>query len=671
MYIILSPIFFALLSSFSQLLAKNTKFAKFISAVLLGISGLSAIFFGILTLLHKGNVTFEIPVGINNIFWHFRLDALSGFFYIIIGIITTVVAIYAPAYLRSYKKNNSIKFINFFTGLFIAGMSLVLVANDVYTFMFSWEIMSLSSYFLVIEQHQYTANRKAAFIYLIMAHASGLLILSAFAFLMKTSGDYTFASFHNIDMPFMWANIAFFCAFLGFGMKAGIVPLHVWLPQAHPVAPSHISALMSGVMLKIAIYGFIRFCFSFFTSIHWQWGVVVVSFGTISAIMGILYAIVQNDLKRLLAYSSVENIGIIFIGIGFAMIFFATNYPLLATLGLIAALYHCLNHAIFKSLLFLNAGAIIQQSHEHDLEQMGGLVHRMPQTAFLFLIGCISISALPPFNGFVSEWLTFQSALQAPILQSGILRILIPVTAAILALTGAITAACFVKVFGIAFLGKPRVSNIKSPRETSISIRFSMLVLGIICLLLGVFPTFIINAINNICSEILGITLLNNSTNNWLWLFPKTNNIASYSAPLIIVGILSGLFLAYLLMKLIPHKLKDKTALPWDCGFGGLNSRMQYSATAFAMPIRRIFSSIWKVEETIEKNNSTKSNAIKFDGIKYNLIVSDRIWLFFYEPLTKLIYKITRIAARMQGGNIRIYLIYILATLLILLWTIA
>jgi hypothetical protein len=663
MLLIIISLSLALLASTSALITKKNKAITLLNSLFLASSGVSATLVSVLTILNKNAIFFTLPFGINNWSWHFHFDALSSFFFAILGIITFVISIYAPSYLRQYQKNSSLKLVTFFTGLFIFSMYLVLIANDIFTFMFSWELMSISSYFLVIENHQHTANRKAAFIYLLMAHLSGLLILSGFSVLAKFSNNYIFTYFANANIPAAFASIAFVFALLGFGTKAGIVPFHVWLPKAHPVAPSHISALMSGVMLKIAIYGFIRFCFVFLPAMQWEWGVIVIIIGTISALIGILSAITQNDLKKLLAYSSIENVGIIFIGLGLSIIFLATNHPILATLGLIAALYHALNHAIFKSLLFLNAGAIIQRAHEHDLEKMGGLIHKMPQTALLFLVGCISISALPPFNGFISEWLTFQTALQAPILQSGLLRILIPVAAALLALTGTLTAACFVKVFGTVFLGKSRTHHILHSHETSVSMRFAMLILSILCLLFGIFPNFVINILNRITLELLHNTLSNTDVNQFLWLTPKTNNIASLSTILIMIGIITGLCLTYILIKIILNKkLQNKSSPPWDCGFGMLTTKMQYSATAFAMPIRKVFAPVWKIEENvITKNNE----------IKYSLQIYDKIWCYIYKPLETLLNKISRLTARIQGGNIRIYLLYILATLLILLWVIA
>jgi formate hydrogenlyase subunit 3/multisubunit Na+/H+ antiporter MnhD subunit len=633
--------------------------AKFFSFVLCGISGLAAAVAGLSTLISTNIITFQINSGFLDFIWQFKLDGLSGFFLAIVGLVVTCVAVYAPGYMCDYEKQRPITGMTFFTGLFIAGMYLVILANDIFSFMLAWELMSISSYFLVAYHHEHTENRNAAFIYLIMAHLSGLFILFGFGILAKFGNGFSFAAMQTANLTPIYANLAILFALIGFGMKAGIVPLHIWLPRAHPVAPSHISALMSGVMLKVAVYGFLRFYFSLIGKMNWQWGVIILIVGTVSALLGVLYALMQHDLKKLLAYHSVENIGIIFIGIGLSIIFLSTGHPVLGALGLIAALYHCLNHALFKSLLFLGAGAILQNSHENDLENMGGLIRKMPYTALFFLIGCISISALPPFNGFVSEWLTFQTALQAPTLTSEILRTIVPVAAAILALTGALAAGCFVKVYGVAFLGQARTSHVDKAKDPDYGMRLAMGLLAIFCLLFGILPTTVVNIINIIPNQLLGASLA--TTHNFLWLIPLSSTIASYNAPLILIYILILWFLCYLFLH-INRQRKIKFGKVWECGFGGINSRMQYSATAFAMPIRRVFKGVWPVKETVEKSGNK---------INYTLKVGDWIWQFCYEPLENFMLAISRVAARLQSGNIRLYLAYIFFTLILLLWIIA
>lgn len=649
---------------FSLIFKRWVGISKFIGFSSLGLSGICAAYAGVYAIISQNPVIYHINSGLPGIVWQFKLDSLSGFFFTIVGMVVVCVALYGPNYMRSYERQHSILGMTFFTGLFIAGMYLVLLAADLFSFLLAWELMSISSYFLVAYHHEHAVNREAAFVYLLMAHLSGLLILFAFGVLIKFSNGtgFGFDIMQVAQLPTMWAHIAFLLAFIGFGMKAGIVPLHVWLPRAHPVAPSHISALMSGVMLKVAIYGFLRFSFSLLRTIHWQWGVLVLVVGTASALLGVLYALMQHDLKKLLAYHSVENIGIILIGIGLAFVFLSTGYPLLGALGLIAALYHCLNHALFKSLLFLGAGSILQYGKEQDLEKMGGLIHKMPYTAAFFLIGCISISALPPFNGFVSEWLTFQTALQAAVVKSGVLRTIIPVAAALLALTGALAAACFVKVYGIAFLGQGRTRHIRHAREVSLAMRCAMGILAFLCLVFGILPTFTIHFINVIPQQLLGVGLA--KTANWLWLVPLSSSVASYSAIITCGSILGVMLLGYVLLHLRGKKsTKVVLAKPWDCGFGALSSRMQYSATAFAMPIRRVFKELWPITEKIERAAGA--------NLKYSLHIGDWVWKYLYDPFERWIFLFARSFAKIQGGNVRVYLAYAFFTLIILLWVVS
>ena len=638
--------------------------------VLLGVSGLSAIAAGFMDLLARKIFTAQLGLGLPWLAWHLRLDPLSGFFMVVTGIVVLAVAFYGPAYVRQYQQGpQPLSVLGFFTGLFITGMLLVLMADDAFLFLVAWELMSLSSYFLVTYQHQHASNRRAGYLYLLMAEISALLILLAFGVLAQFSHSFAFHAMREAHVPPFWATIAFVLAFLGFGLKAGLIPFHAWLPEAHPVAPSHISALMSGLMLKIAVYGLIRFSYGLLNQIHWEWGLVLLLMGTVSALWGVLYALMQHDLKRLLAYHSVENIGIIFMGLGLSMIFIGTGHPVLGVLGLIAALYHTLNHALFKSLLFLGSGAILMRTHEGDLEHMGGLIRRMPVTAFLFLIGCISISALPPFNGFVSEWLTFQSALQVSVLSNAVLRAIIPVTAALLALTGALAATCFVKVYGVAFLGRARTRRIRHAREVHWSMRVAMGILALLCLLFGVLPTVTIRILGSVTTLLLHRGLPSASLHGWLWLTPVSASVASYSAPLVVFGLILALGIGYVLLHPRRSSGAIRRAPAWDCGFGALSTRMQYTATAFSMPIRKIFHPAWQVEESTTVHLDPRE-PLRVASVDYGLHIGDRFWPVLYEPVSRWVLSAARFVSRIQTGRVRTYLAYSFVTLLVLLWLI-
>jgi formate hydrogenlyase subunit 3/multisubunit Na+/H+ antiporter MnhD subunit len=635
--------------------------------LLLGVSGAAAVAAGGWALLDNLKLSQQLALGLPWMHWHLRLDALSGFFFTVVGLLLVAVSFYGPAYVREFEGSKQpLAVLGLFTGLFAAGMLLVLLADDAFAFMVAWELMSVSSYFLVTYQHQNAPNRRAGFLYLLMAHVGALAILLGFGVLAGFGGgNFTFDAMRVAPLSPLWASIAFALAFFGFGMKAGLVPVHAWLPEAHPVAPSHISALMSGVMLKVAIYGFIRVTYDLVGDIQWQWGLAVLIVGTGSALLGVLYTLMQSDLKRLLAYSSVENIGIIFMGLGLSMIFLGTNHQVLGVIGLIAALYHVLNHAVFKGLLFLGAGAVLYRTHERDLERMGGLIHRMPVTAALFLVGCISISALPPFNGFVSEWLTFQAALQTPKLESGVLRAILPIAAALLALTGALAAAAFVKVYGVAFLGKARERRAAHAREVPAGMLIGMGMLAVLCLVLGVLPTTVIHALEAVPQLLLGQVPPSLTARGWLWLTPVSADAASYSAPLVFAAIAIIFIVGRLLLRRNANPIRRSA--PWDCGFGPLNARMQYTAAAFAQPIRRVFAGVWKVQEQVDVTHASAPASL-VSGVRHQLHIADWSWLKLYEPIGRLVLTGARHIGRLHSGHIRTYLMYTFATLLLLLW---
>jgi hydrogenase-4 component B len=653
-------------------LAVNTRrrYVQRIPFLLLGVSGVATVAAGGWALLGDVIATGQLPLGLPWLKWHVRLDPLSGFFFVLLGTLVAAVALYGPRYAREFARASR-GFggtLGAFTAVFVLGMQMLLLADDAFTFMIFWELMSVGGYLLVVYQHEHSANRQAAFLFLLLAHVGALVILVSFGVLAAFGGGFTFDEMRAAPLTPLWATLAFAFALAGFGTKAGIVPLHAWLPEAHPVAPSHISALMSGAMIKMGIYGMVRVTYDLIGTVRWEWGVVVLLLGTASALLGVLYALMQHDLKRLLAYHSIENIGIILMGLGLSMIFLDTGHEVLGTLGLVAALYHTLNHALFKGLLFLGAGAVLHRTHEHDLEHMGGLIHRMPVTAFMFLVGCVAISALPPLNGFVSEWLTFQTALQAASLENGVLRAIIPITAALLALAAALTAACFVKAYGVAFLGRPRSRHVARAREVGPGMLAGMGLLAFVCLLLGVLPTLVIEAMAPLTLMLVQARLPAATTQGWLWLTPISPDVASYSAPFVVLAITLVFLLGYVFLKRGAKPARKSEA--WDCGFGGLTSRMQYTSTAFAMPIRRVFGPAWKIEEEIEITK-TAGPIPRAQTIRYRLHVSDWSWLKGYVPIGQLVLATARRIGVIQTGSIHTYLIYSLVTLLLFLWIIS
>ena len=368
---------------------------------------------------------------------------------------------------------------------FLAAMACVLIADDAYVFMVAWETMALASFFLVTTDHRIPEIRRAGFLYLLIAHIGALAILLCFGVLQGETGDYTFGSMRSVTLRAAWPSIAFLLALAGFGAKAGLLPLHVWLPEAHPAAPSPVSALMSGVMLKTAIYGLLRVTFDLLQGQLWWWGVLALVLGLATALFGVLFATVQTDMKRLLAYSSIENIGVIVAGIGLAILFKSYDKALLAAIALTATLYHALNHAFFKSLLFLATGSVLHATKERSLGKLGGLIHRMPWVAWLALAGTLACAGLPPLNGFVSEWLLLQAFLFTPSLPQSFINMLVPLAAAALVLAAALAAYVMVKFYGVIFLGRPREPNLAYAHDAGPFERIALVWFGAGCLLLG------------------------------------------------------------------------------------------------------------------------------------------------------------------------------------------
>ncbi len=426
-----------------------------------------------------------LPLGLPWTGAHFRLDPLAAFFLAVVGLGSAGASLYALGYGRHEHEPQRV--LPFYP-VFLAGLNLVVIADDAFSFLFAWELMSLASWALVMSHHREPGNAHAGYVYIVMASFSGLALLLCFGLLAGATGGYAFDAMRAAHPSPGIAALALVLALIGAGSKAGVVPLHAWLPLAHPAAPSHVSALMSGVMTKVAVYGFVRIAFDLLGAPTWWSGVIVLAVGGITAVLGVLYALMEHDLKRLLAYHTVENIGIIFIGLGLALAFGANQLPAAAALGLTAALFHVFNHSVFKSLLFFGAGAVLTATGERDMDHLGGLIHRMPKTAFAFLVGCVAISALPPLNGFVSEWLTFQAILLHPDLPQWGLKLAIPADGALLALSAALAAACFVKAFGVTFLGRPRTRVAADAREVD---RFSLCAMfgfAALCLLAGICP---------------------------------------------------------------------------------------------------------------------------------------------------------------------------------------
>ncbi len=642
--------------------AGNAAFARKIAFPLGALVGLALAVFGLLAVWEPAESR-TLVLGLPDLPFHVRLDPLAGFFLFLLGAVSAGISVYAADYFRGESRER-LTLIGLQYFVFLAAMALVTLADDAYLFMVAWETMALASYFLVTTDHHQPAIRSAGFLYLLIAHLGALAILLCFGILHGGQGDYSFAALRDAELTPFWASVAFLLAFFGFGAKAGMLPLHAWLPEAHPAAPSPVSALLSGVMLKTAIYGMVRVIYDLIGGVRWEWGVVVLVIGAATTLFGVLYALMQHDLKRLLAYHSVENIGIILLGLGMSMVFFGFGHPAAGVLGLIAALYHTLNHAVFKGLLFLGAGSILHRRGLRDLNDMGGLIRTMPRTAFYFLIGALAISALPPLNGFVSEWLTFQTALQSPILGHGVVRSLLPLFAATLALAGALTAMCFVKVFGIAFLGQPRVPRHPVPAphasgDTGPMERLGMAWLAAGCFVLGLFPTAMLHLLNRVGASLTGWGLSDDAlASGWLWLVPTTPAEASYSPVIFLLVIVGVVLLTILLVRRFYHG-RVRYSHPWDCGFPEQTSRMQDTADAFGQSIRHVFGPLYRMQRHLPGPDDSAP--------RFTLKIEDRHWYWLYLPVARLVEFVSSRVGLLQRGRISIYLLYSFITLIALL----
>lgn len=602
------------------------------------------------------------------------IDGLSAFFLLVISLVTVASALYGPSYLGKHAKAPVVQTMAFLG--FVACMALVCCAGDALTFLLAWEGMTLASYALIVSDTRNEENVRAGLLYLVMAHAGTAALLVVFLQLSVHAQAFDFASLRaaasKLDGSARTA--LFMLALAGFGAKAGIVPLHVWLPKAHPAAPSHVSALMSGVMLKVAIYGIFRFGFDLLAPatgpLPLSWGWTVLFLGSVSAIYGVLLALQQHDLKRLLAFHSVENIGIILIGAGVAMLL--THSPgakPLATLALAAALLHTLNHAAFKGLLFLGAGSVISRTLTRNMEEFGGLARRMPWTAWLFLLGAVAISALPPLNGFVSEWMTFQALVLGGAKMGGASGLFAGVAASMLALTGGLAAACFAKAFGVTFLGRPRSVHAEQATESPAPMIAGMLLLAGACVVLGLVPGYALRLLDRPTAELMGglsVSAVINARGPLVLAIggaPQGLEATSISVTLVAVVFLL-IAVAVWMVRSWPRAAPRRLAPTWTCGMTP-TSRFDYTATAFAKPLRLIFAAIYRPRRDIAKE--TGSSPYVVNRLVYKGEVVDLAETVFYTRIKHWITAGSQAIRAHSTGRIHGYIGFVLVTLVIAL----
>lgn len=629
----------------------------------------AGIVLGALGLTAPDPLNASIPSTIPLLTFAVRLDPLASFFTLTISLAGLAASIYAIGYLRHFDERVSVAALGSLFNAFLCSMTLVVLADNGFFFLIVWELMSLTSYLLVVTEHQKPDVRYAGLFYLVMTHVGTAFIILTFLLFFQQGGTFSFDAFRHPEQPLSEGlrTLAFLAAFIGFGTKAGIVPLHVWLPYAHPAAPSHVSALMSGVMIKTAIYGLLRVSFDFLDGqFPWWWGFSVLVVGAVSALLGVMYALMEHDLKSLLAYHSVENIGIILLGIGAGMIFHSYGLKELAALGLIAGLYHTINHAMFKALLFLGAGSLLYATHTRNMEEYGGLLRRMPWTGACFLIGAVSIAALPPTNGFVSEWLVFQSlflSYQAPSL---LVKLMLPLAAAMLALTGVLALACFAKAFGISFLALPRSPHAKHAEEVPWSMRVGMGFLAALCVVLGLAPMAVIPLLDRVTASMAGASIADKmlALDGWA-LTPVNVEFSSLSTP-VLAFVLAGTAAAGLaLVALFGGLRANRYYKTWGCGLN-LSPRMEYTATGFVQPIKRVFSTIYQPTVKLETEFLEESRYFA-KRRRFEFHIEPMFQKYLYDPLVRFMSGLADRLRIVQAGSLHLYLAYMFVTLVLLL----
>src|SRR5712691_3447195 len=622
----------------------------------------------VLGILQGTPLRWSISSGIPLFAYSFDYDALAGFFNLTLAILAGAVSIYSFSYLKEFEGKRNIGFFGFLFHLLLLSLTIVFTAANAFLFLIGWEVMALAAYGLVAFYHEQRESRQAGLLYIIMAHADVGCLLLGFALLIQGSGSAEFASFRAAAAQLSSGrqSAAFVLFFLGFGIKAGIIPFHIWLPAAHPVAPSNISALLSSIVIKTGIYGMVRMFIDAFGLLPVWSGVLVLILGVVSAVLGVLYALMEHDLKRLLAYHSIENIGIILMGLGAALIFRVAGHPLLAGVALIAAMFHTLNHAIFKCLLFLGAGSVLHSTGTRNMEEMGGLIRPMPVTAFCFLIGAVAISGLPPLNGFVSEWLTYQSLLAGFGATGGLTRILFPLAGSMLALTGALAAACFVKAFAITFLALPRGTESRNAHEAPRTMLIGMGWLTIACVALGLGVTWFLPVFNAMTEQLLGQRVVANLiTDGGFVLSAGTPRGGTVSTIVIGVGLLVLLLPATLLVSMGTRRFGRKRGPVWDCGLPGLSEENEYTATAFSKALRMIFSVLYKPRRKIQAVFDISPYFPK--EIRFESEIEPTFEKRLYAPLQEFIFRVSSRMRTIQAGSIHAYLAYIFVTLVLLL----
>jgi len=597
----------------------------------------------------------------------YAVDGLSAWFLLVLSLVGIPIALFSIGYVGFPPLQKRTIFLGVAFNLLLGAVELVFAAADAITFLCAWELMTLATAALVVTEHEERSCRRAAYLYLVMSHVGTGCLIGGFLALASVSGSLSFATLLSGGAALPAARVGLFALFfLGFGVKAGIVPLHVWLPEAHPAAPTSISALMSGVLIKSGIYGMVRVCAFGLGTPLLSFGVIVVVVGGLSAVLGVLYALMQHDLKRLLAYHSIENIGIILLGLGAGMMGLTYGRGDVAAVGIAASLYHVLNHAVFKGLLFLGAGGVVTATGTRQIEHFGGLLHRMPWTGLFFLVGAMAISGLPPLNGFASEWLTFQAFLFAfRGSEEPLVHLLFPIGGAVLALTTALAAACFVKAFGISFLALPRSGEAAMARESPLVMLAPQAFLAALCVGLGLFPGLVLKALGTATASLPGLAPRSDMSAGALGMVSGLESF-DHVAPLVLgAALLGGLAVAALLTA--SRGVAARRVPTWGCG-GELGPRTEYTATAFSKPLMMIFRAVYRPTRNVE----TLAVSPYFpQEVRYRASIEPTFERYAYRPLVRMVLRVAEGMKVLQAGSLHAYLAYVIAlvvSLVLLVW---
>ena len=648
--------------------AGHEKQASVFAHVYGALGGAMGLAFGLAVLLSGTVITAHGTIGIALDAFTIRIDALGAFFITIISTIALAASVFGISYQKQFYGRYRVSNFGFFYNMFLGSLCLVVAAGNGLLFLFAWELMAITSYFLVVFERHDEHNVRAGTLYILISQLGVVFLFGAFLILYGLTGSWDFevirASAATIPSGLQTLVLAF--ALIGLSAKAGVIPLHIWLPEAHPAAPSHVSALMSGVMIKMAIFMLIRFFIDFFPETPAFWGLAILALGAISSLLGVLYALSEHDIKRLLAFHSVENIGIILLGVGASITFFAYGAPALGIAALVAALYHTVNHALFKALLFLSAGSVVAASGTRNMEEYGGLIKVMPWTAVFFLIGAIGISGLPPLNGFVSEWLTFQGLFAGIMILPLLPKLFFLMGAASLALTGGLAAACFVKAFGVIFLARPRGHTPLRARESALSMRSSMGFLAALVVLFGVAASFITPVLLHIAGTLRG--LASAPIPAWSpWHAITFDGFSALSMTGVTAALVVGVALTLLITALFARRRSISIAPTWDCG-SPLSPRMEITATSFSRSIITIFKGLLRptTQTEVEYHDATMRYFAKSKRVYLSL--PDLYRTYLYQPAALLVERGAAQARQVQTGNLNTYLLYILLTLMILLF---